>query len=259
MEGFGHTIRNSTDGQNWNQSLVTDPDAGLSKVVAGGRNYVTAARVIPTPSPFLIYYTDDPTNTWKQVPLNVTPVINGSPDLAFGNSRFVAITGGKILRSNPIDGGFAPEIIKQPSSFAATIGGTATFTVAAQGSDPLSYHWRKGGLELNGQTQSTLTLTNVTFDSAGSYDVIVSNSSGSQTSTSVSLTINFARVRRFSGVTLDGAIGDKFLIEYQDELDQSGQWHAAATVTLANSTYTWIDYSSSEAEHRFYRATYQGK
>ena len=93
---------------------------------------------------------------------------------------------------------------------------------------------------------------------SGDYDVVVSNSAGSKTSAKATLSINFAQVHRYSGVTLNGAIGDKFLIEYQDELDSTGVWHTSTTVTLATTSLIWIDYSSAETEHRFYRATYQG-
>jgi hypothetical protein len=73
------------------------------------------------------------------------------------------------------------------------------------------------------------------------------------------LSINFAQIHRYSGVTLNGAIGDKFLIEYQEELDPSGTWHTSTTATLTTPSFIWIDYSSAQAEHRFYRATYQGR
>jgi hypothetical protein len=260
---FLWTAMHSTDGRVWNLSL-TENNGGrvLSKVIVGGTNYVAASAprgLVPGAPPSVIYYTDSLTNTWTQVTPNFTPEADGSPDIAFGNTRFVAVIAGKILRSSPVSGAFAPEIFKHPSSFAATIGGTATFTVVVQGTEPLSYQWRKGGAELNGATSGTLTLTNVTFDSAGDYDVVVSNSAGSKTSTKAILSINFAQVHRYSGVTLNGAIGDKFLIEYQDELDPTGAWHTSTTVTLATTSSIWIDYSSAETEHRFYRAIYQGR
>jgi hypothetical protein len=247
------TAMYSANGQTWNLSLKSKSDYFLSKVAVGGTNYVAVSA-----APDVIYYTDNLTNAWTEVTPNFTPESDGPPDVAFGNSRFVAVMYGKILRSSPVGGAFAPEIVKQPASFAATIGGTATFTVVAQGTGPLSYQWRKGSVDLAGATGSTLTLTNVTFDSAGDYDVIVSNSAGSVTSAKAALSINFAQVHRYSGVTLNGAIGDKFLIEYQDELDPAGVWHTSTTVTMASPSLIWIDYSSAETEHRFYRATFQG-
>jgi hypothetical protein len=52
--------------------------------------------------------------------------------------------------------------------------------------------------------------------------------------------------------------GDKFLIEYRDELNAE-TWHSVASTTLTNTTSIWIDYNSANTEKRFYRATFQGR
>ncbi|MBI3853018.1 MAG: immunoglobulin domain-containing protein [Verrucomicrobia bacterium] len=88
----------------------------------------------------------------------------------------------------------APTITTQPASQMVTAGGTATFSVAATGTAPLSYQWRWNGSNLGGATGSTLNLTGVTTNQAGNYTVIVSNMVGSVTSTPAILTVNLAAV-----------------------------------------------------------------
>ena len=86
--------------------------------------------------------------------------------------------------------GTAPSITAQPASTSVTAGGSASFSVAATGSPAPAYQWQKGGTDITGATSATLSLTNVQNTDAGTYDVVVSNSSGSVTSVSATLTVN---------------------------------------------------------------------
>jgi hypothetical protein len=83
-----------------------------------------------------------------------------------------------------------PGITSQPANVSVVAGGTATFSVAAVGSLPLTYQWRKDGAALSGATNSTLTLSNVQSANAGGYTVVVSNSLGSTTSNTATLTLS---------------------------------------------------------------------
>lgn len=73
----------------------------------------------------------------------------------------------------------APSITTAPASQAVVLGGTATFTVAASGTAPLSYQWYRGDTALTGETAASLTLGNVQATDAAAYWVTVSNSAGS--------------------------------------------------------------------------------
>src|SRR5207245_2008672 len=66
-----------------------------------------------------------------------------------------------------------PVINAQPASQAKNAGDSVTFSVAATGTAPLSYQWRKDGGLLAGATQSSLRLTNLQGSDAGSYVVVV--------------------------------------------------------------------------------------
>lgn len=67
-----------------------------------------------------------------------------------------------------------------------------TFSVQVSGNPPPSFQWRFNGSNLSGATNSTLVLDPVSPSDAGNYDVIVSNSAGSVTSTAATLSIRAA-------------------------------------------------------------------
>ena len=86
-------------------------------------------------------------------------------------------------------GPVAPTIASQPVSRTVAQGATATFTVVATGTAPLSYQWRRNGTSIAGATSATLTLSGVTTSSAGSYTVRVSNIAGAVVSAAATLTV----------------------------------------------------------------------
>ncbi|MCA9323161.1 MAG: HYR domain-containing protein, partial [Planctomycetes bacterium] len=85
--------------------------------------------------------------------------------------------------------GDAPIITMQPMSQTVCENGSATFSVAATGTPPLTYQWRFGGMPIMGATGASYTVNPVTLADDGSYDVIVSNNCGSATSGSATLTV----------------------------------------------------------------------
>jgi len=70
-----------------------------------------------------------------------------------------------------------PCITAQPQSVTVELGGTATFSVDATGTAPITYQWWHGNSPLAGQTQRSLVLTGVNNTSdPGNYSVVVKNS-----------------------------------------------------------------------------------
>ncbi len=82
-----------------------------------------------------------------------------------------------------------PVIIAQPAGQIGILGDSITLSLVAAGTAPLSYQWRKDGGVLAGATQSSLTLTNLQEADAGSYDVLVSNAWGDETSATALLSV----------------------------------------------------------------------
>ena len=84
----------------------------------------------------------------------------------------------------------APTITRQPSAVSARTGQSIAFNVAASGSTPRFFKWRKDGRDLGIPTASdTLTLTDVQLTDIGAYSVVVTNAGGSITSADASLTV----------------------------------------------------------------------
>ncbi len=100
---------------------------------------------------------------------------------------FVACGGGHSSPPPPV----APAISVQPANQTVLEGATATFTVTATGTAPLTYQWKKGGTAITGATAASYTTpATVLADSGSSFTVTVTNVAGSVTSTAATLTVN---------------------------------------------------------------------
>ena len=116
---------------------------------------------------------------WIRFVLSTTsdqPVALGVDDLTFGG----------LTLPTP------PSITSQPTNQTSNSGETASFSVTATGSAPLSYQWRKDGVVISGATGSTLALSSVRGFDEADYTVSVTNSVGSVTSIDAVLTILYA-------------------------------------------------------------------
>ena len=72
-----------------------------------------------------------------------------------------------------------PSITTQPAPITVQEGESATFSVVANGSAPLSYQWRKGGVVIPGATNpSYSTEPTGLADSGAVYDCVVTNTAG---------------------------------------------------------------------------------
>src|SRR2546430_12423039 len=82
-------------------------------------------------------------------------------------------------------------ITTQPVNQTVTVGQTATFTVVATGTAPLSYQWQKNGTAISGATSASYTTAATTSsDNGAQFVVVVSNTAGSVTSNAATLTVN---------------------------------------------------------------------
>lgn len=78
----------------------------------------------------------------------------------------------------------------QPLSATADVGRTATFTITAAGSPPISYQWRKNGTNIGGAIGASYTTPPAALtDSGAKFTVEVSNSIGSGVSSPAILTV----------------------------------------------------------------------
>jgi len=106
---------------------------------------------------------------------------------------FVSVLSGCTTTPNHTAGTTAPSITAQPADATVTAGQTATFSVGATGSSPLNYQWRKNSTNISGATATSyMTPATTSGDNGAKYDVLVSNSTGSMTSSTATLTVTAA-------------------------------------------------------------------
>ena len=85
----------------------------------------------------------------------------------------------------------APAISTQPANQTVSVGQTASFSVVAAGTAPLNYQWQKNGAAISGATASAYTTpATASTDNGATFIVTVSNSAGSVTSNSATLTVS---------------------------------------------------------------------
>jgi hypothetical protein len=200
---------------------------------------------------YKVFHSDSSSPTgWKDE--NGNPV--SEPVVAIGEAAWISPLG------NGVPAFPRPVITQQPSSLTVTQGQSAVFSVAASSASALAYQWIfcpppnwNVASNIVGATSPTLTLTNVTYSQAGLYLVIVSNSSGSVTSSPALLTVhdttppvihcpgNITRYVCGSAVKVyykawaqdDG--GGTVTLSYDPP---SGSYFTAGTMTIVNVTAT---------------------
>ena len=190
--GFGlntaNGLRFTTYGvQDFNLSLPTPVVTGtwyhLAGVAKGGTFYFylngvsvgsvafSGAGIAPTiPSPFAIGRNPEST---------AMEPVNGTIDEAAMYNR--ALSADEILTHYSV-GAYgtttAPFVTLSPSSQTVVAGSTVSLSAAIMGSVPISYQWKKDGVDVPGAAGSTLTLTNVYYTSAGNYVLWATNGVG---------------------------------------------------------------------------------
>jgi hypothetical protein len=143
-----------------------------------------------------------------------------------------------------------------PLSQTVQVGSQALFSVSASGAPPLKYQWYFGTNALAGATNQHLVLNNVQFSQVGTYTVTVTNTQGSATSQPVTLSVTpVVKISMVPAISLTGAAGGSFRIEYINALGPTNAWTTLATVTLTNAQQFYPDYSAIGQPSRFYRIT----
>jgi len=106
--------------------------------------------------------------------------ISNSAGFVVSNSALLTVTSG-------------PAITVQPQNQSVCAGSTALFSVTATGTPPLSFQWRKNGVNIPGANSSAFTTPpTVPGDNGALFSVRVSNASGNTLSQNATLTVHAA-------------------------------------------------------------------
>jgi len=93
----------------------------------------------------------------------------------------------------------APVITTHPASQTITTGQSVTFTASAGGNPVPTLQWRKNGIAIGGATGTSLVIASASLGDAGDYSVVATNSQGTATSNSATLTVRSTRNTDFNG------------------------------------------------------------
>src|SRR6266852_4075481 len=212
--------------QTWGYQL----NARMASNLAGAGGFFTAGDNGSTSgfgpsSTFTINWTPPPAGTTDSVNFYLT----GNNTSSFSGSNLFS-TGMYML--TPAAAAVAPSISTQPANQTMTAGQTATFSVAATGTAPLGYQWRKNGANMTGATSSSYTTTaTTTADSNSTFSVVVTNSAGTATSNNATLTVNTATAAAAPSITTQPA-------SRTVAAGQTASFSVAATGTTP-LTYQW--------------------
>jgi hypothetical protein len=94
------------------------------------------------------------------------------------------------LMTRTLGGAVPPKIAAQPVKQLAALGEIVTFSVMVADARAITFQWKFNGADIPGATDDSLLLTNVSAANEGQYSVVVTNSSGSVTSTPAELLLD---------------------------------------------------------------------
>jgi hypothetical protein len=132
-------------------------------------------------------------------------------------------------------------ITTQPANQTVTAGQTATFSVAATGTAPLTYQWQKSGANVAGASGTSYTTPATAMSDSGStFDVVVTNPAGNVTSNSATLTVNPAPTApsittQPANQTVTAGLTASFTVVATGTAPLSYQWHLNGT-NIAGAT-----------------------
>lgn len=188
---------------------------------------------------------------------NVQPAHEGDYTVAVTNAAGAVTSAPAFLIVN-----LPPAIGVQPESQSAKAGADVTFTVAADGTDPLSYQWRFNGDAIAGATESAFTRPAVQTNQSGNYSVRVTNIAGSVVSSNALLTVTLPQHPTFQAIlllpdqrarlTLAGEPGLPFAVDAAGSV--TGAWSEVITGQMTGAALEVTDDGASNAAVRFYRA-----
>ena len=145
------------------------------------------------------------------------------------------------VRVELVPDGTPPTVSIQPQDQTVFAGQTATFSVIASGTGPLSYQWYyNDDTLLTNATNPSLTITNAQLTDIGGYSVIVSNAFGSMSSDTAALMVSVPTmpsiVTQPQSLTVLPGQSAVFTVTAGGSAPFSYQWYYNTNTLLTNET-----------------------
>jgi hypothetical protein len=157
-----------------------------------------------------------------------------------------------------------PTFTSQPQSRTNLAGTIASFSASATGTAPLPYQWQfnntnlTDNLRITGSQSTNLTILNLLAADTGKYQVIVTNSSGSVTSSVANLTVvlppQFQTLSQTGGTlsfAWNASPGQTYQVQVKTDLTQTNWINLGSPITASGPTVNNTDAMTNS--QRYYR------
>jgi Pro-kumamolisin, activation domain/Bacterial surface protein, Ig-like domain/Immunoglobulin I-set domain/Immunoglobulin domain len=229
-----------------NLVLSSDTNCGAALPDLTGTNYILATDLSGS-----LTITQDPTNG-TELPLGTNGVVLKATDSS-GNAAYSTNT--VVVQDQT-----PPRVWEQPLSQTANAGANVSFNVGASACTLLGCQWFFNTAILSGQTNSTLSLTNISPFSAGDYFAVLSSSGGSSTSAVAVLTVATPLTVSISNalnqtvwLQMAGNPGATFILQATANPGLPTGWFSLVTNTLDTNGLSLFQDSTATNSQRFYR------
>jgi len=225
------------------------------------QNSVTFSVVALSATVITFHWRKDGVNvgTGNSSSLTISPV---QPSDAGSYSVQVINSGGSVVSSNAtLTVLVPPSITTPPTSQTLAVGQTTEFSVVASGAAPLNYQWKLNGTAVSGGTGTSLTLSDVRTNQAGSYTVSVTGSGATVTSPPATLSVTnpivILQPGGGGGMTATGfnmqisvPVGVTYLVLASTN---ARDWVSISTNISVNATTLFTDRAALNFSSRHYR------
>lgn len=155
-----------------------------------------------------------------------------------------------------------PYITTQPASVQAATGANVSFSVTAGGTAPLTYQWRHDGTNITGANSSTYAIAGAQAIHAGDYSVVITNASGTVTSSLAALALSPSAPLKFAtfqagatGLQLQISGDPGFAVEIQTSTNLT-DWSVLTNVVNPTGTFWFTNQPDSNVPEQFFRLRY---
>jgi hypothetical protein len=237
-------------------AIIAQP-TNQTVVVGGTATFTVQAAGTP---PLNYQWSFDGTNILGAT--NMTLTLN-NVQLSQAGNYAVTVTNlyGSVLSSNVVLTVLVPpSITTQPSGCTNVVGATAGFSVVADGTEPLSYQWQFNNTNLDGATNATLILNNVTMDQAGAYSVTITNIAGGVISSNAVLSVYATAAATLNAFSFSGDNGFQFQVAgvpgFNYAVQESTNLIDWVSLFTNTSPFSFTDTNTVSLPQQFYRAIY---